>query len=101
MAPSGFRRFGHLCFINHKLPEAASYNNSTKLLILLPLRAIYFYSFHYETPCKWIFNPEFKCQLRLFFLEKQLKIENSGFVKACDEYVLDQIGKNVAMLSED
>ena len=32
-------------------PEAASYSNSTKLLILLPLRAIYFYWLHYETPC--------------------------------------------------
>ena len=32
-------------------PDAASYRNSTKLLILLPLRAIYFYSLHYETPC--------------------------------------------------
>ena len=32
-------------------PKAASYRNSTKLLILLPLRAIYFYSLHYETPC--------------------------------------------------
>ena len=31
--------------------EAASYRNSTKLLILLPLRAIYFYSLYYETPC--------------------------------------------------
>ena len=27
-----------------KPPEAASYRNSTKLLTLLPLRAIYFYS---------------------------------------------------------
>ena len=32
-------------------PEAASYRNSTKLLIFLPLRAIYFYSLYYETPC--------------------------------------------------
>ena len=32
-------------------PEAASYHNSTKLLILLPLSAIYFYSLYYETPC--------------------------------------------------
>ena len=33
-------------------PEAASYRiNPTKLLNLLPLRAIFFYSFHYETPC--------------------------------------------------
>jgi hypothetical protein len=32
-------------------PEAASYHNSTKILILLPLRAIYFYSLYYETPC--------------------------------------------------
>ena len=34
--------------------EAASYRNLTKLLILLPLRAIYFYSLCYETPCTMI-----------------------------------------------
>ena len=34
-------------------PEAASYRNSTKLSILLPLWAIYFYSLHYETPCTY------------------------------------------------
>ena len=42
-------------------PEAASYRNSTKLLILLPLRDIYYYSLHYETPCMyltiWVFLP--------------------------------------------
>ena len=32
-------------------PEATRHHNSTKLLILLPLRGIYFYSVHYETPC--------------------------------------------------
>ena len=38
-------------------PEAASYRNSTKVLTLLPLSAIYFYSLHYETPCmKGIFD---------------------------------------------
>ena len=37
-------------------PEAASYRNSTKLLILLPLRAIYFYSLCYETPCNSFFE---------------------------------------------
>ena len=43
-------------------PEAASYRNSTKLLILLPLRAIYFYSLHYETPCKnMLFCLQFFC----------------------------------------
>ena len=43
-------------FIKLKCPtllslEAASHCNSTKLLILLPLRVIYFYSLLYETPC--------------------------------------------------
>ena len=33
--------------------KAASYRNSTKLSILLPLRAIYFYSLYYETPCTY------------------------------------------------
>ena len=37
-------------------PEAASYRNSTKLLIFLPLRAIYFYSLCYETPCNSFFE---------------------------------------------
>ena len=35
-------------------PGAASYYNSIKLLILLPLRAIYFYSLYYETPCTYL-----------------------------------------------
>ena len=31
--------------------EGTRHHNSTKLLIFLPLRAIYFYLLHYETPC--------------------------------------------------
>ena len=38
--------------------EAASYRNSTKLLILLPLRAIYFYSLCYETPCMYLWTAD-------------------------------------------
>ena len=34
-----------------KPPEPTNYHNPKKYLILLPLRAIYFRSFHYETPC--------------------------------------------------
>ena len=34
-----------------KPPEPTNYHDSKKYLILLPLRAIYFRSFHYETPC--------------------------------------------------
>ena len=34
-----------------KPPEPTSHHNSRKYLILLPLRAIYFRSLHYETPC--------------------------------------------------
>ena len=36
-----------------KPPEPTSHHNSRKDLILLPLRAIYFRSFYYETPCNW------------------------------------------------
>ena len=32
-------------------PEATSYHSSRKFSILLPLRAIKNFSFHYETPC--------------------------------------------------
>ena len=34
-----------------KPPEATRHHNSTKLSILLQLRAIYFSTFQYETPC--------------------------------------------------
>ena len=34
-------------------PEATSHHSSRKFSILLPLRAIQNYSFHYETPCNW------------------------------------------------
>ena len=34
-----------------KPPEPTSHHNSKKYLILLPLRAIYFRSLYYETPC--------------------------------------------------
>ena len=34
-------------------PEPAMDHNSIKLMILLPFIAIYFRSFHYETPCNW------------------------------------------------
>ena len=37
-----------------KPPEPTSHHNSRKYLILLPLRAIYFTSLHYETPCRYI-----------------------------------------------
>ena len=37
-------------------PKATRHHNSTKSLILLPLRAIYFYSLHYETPCRSVVN---------------------------------------------
>ena len=41
-----------------KPPEPTIHHNSKKYLILLPLRAIYFRSFHYETPCifGWLCN---------------------------------------------
>ena len=73
MMPSGFRRFGHLNLINqlHQLASAASVTflkigwwnsnvqtswNSRKFSILLPLRGIYFRSYHYETPCSFLDN---------------------------------------------
>ena len=34
--------------------EPTIHHNSKKYLILLPLRVIYFRSFHYETPCKYV-----------------------------------------------
>ena len=37
--------------------EPTGYHNSRKYLILLPLKAIYFRSFYYETPCNEICNP--------------------------------------------
>ena len=40
-------------------PEATSYHSLRKFLILLPLRAIYNISFHYETPCRSM--PEARC----------------------------------------
>ena len=35
-------------------PEHTRHHDSRKLLILLPLRAIYFSTFQYETPCIWV-----------------------------------------------
>ena len=52
-----------------KPPEATRHHNSIKLLILLPLRAIYFSTFQYETPCKLEFSECFS----LF----QLKVKGS------------------------
>ena len=62
MMPCGFRSCGNLSFINlfSKLvdrtqistsPEATRHHNSTKLWILLPLRAIQFRPFQCDTPC--------------------------------------------------
>ena len=39
-----------------KPPEPTSHHNLRKYLILLPLRAIYFRSLYYETPCIYIFS---------------------------------------------
>ena len=35
-------------------PKATRHHNSTKLLILLPLRAIQFRPFQYDTPCRFV-----------------------------------------------
>ena len=40
-------------------PEHTRHRDSRKLLILLPLRAIYFTTFQYETPCTFIFFNSF------------------------------------------
>ena len=45
-----------------KPPEATRHHNSTKLLILLPLRAIWFRPFQYDTPCTTQLN---SCQYPL------------------------------------
>ena len=42
-----------------KPPEATRHHNSTKLLLLLHLRAIYFSTFQYETPCRSDVKPLF------------------------------------------
>ena len=61
-------------------PEAASYRNSTKLLIFLPLRAIYFYSLWYETPCSML--------LIIWKLEKYLvKTKTCSFRKKLANYM--------------
>ena len=36
-----------------KPPEPTSHHNARKYLTLLPLRAIYFRSLYYETPCRF------------------------------------------------
>ena len=40
-----------------KPPEATRHHNSTKLLILVPLRADLLCTLHYETPCKFENDP--------------------------------------------
>ena len=40
-----------------KPPEATRHQNSTKLLIILPLRADLLCTLHYETPCNYFKNP--------------------------------------------
>ena len=42
-----------------KPPEHTRHHDSRKLLILLPLKAIYFSTFQYETPCSWPFKTVF------------------------------------------
>ena len=44
-------------------PEPAMHHYQIILLILLPLRDIYFRSFHYETPCRIEMVDEMICQL--------------------------------------
>ena len=48
-------------------PEATRHHILTQLLVLLHLRAIYFSTFQYETPCTWI-----------LIIEKAKYIESQG-----------------------
>ena len=60
-----------------KPPEATRHHNSTKLLILVPLRANLLCTLHYETPCKW----EGWCQcLRYKFVTKLWTTSSNGFI---------------------
>ena len=59
-------------------PEAASYCNSIKLLILLPLRAIYFYSLYYETPCTYLKEAQDNLSLDD---DKKMSTSNLGSLK--------------------
>ena len=55
----------------------------SKFLILLPLRTVYFRSYHYETPCTWVFF--------LFEIRKNLDLRktlNQDFFVRYSEAVL-------------
>ena len=45
-------------------PKATRHHNSTKLWLLLPLRALYFSTFQYETPCSCA-NCKLKAHIRV------------------------------------
>ena len=58
-------------------PEATRHHNSTKLLILLPLRAIYLRPFQSDTPCTWPFKSnKFSEKLWPHFV---LRFSSSGY----------------------
>ena len=58
-------------------PEATRHHDSTKLLILLPLRAIYLRPFQSDTPCTWPFKSnKFSEKLWPHFV---LRFSSSGY----------------------
>ena len=62
-----------------KPPEPTIHHNSKKYLILLPLKAIYFRSLHYETPCMYRFS-KFVLQYVVHFYFKGVEINSAPFV---------------------
>ena len=60
-----------------KPPEPTSHHNSRKCLILLSLRAIYFISLHYETPCSKKCESYFLINFNYFFVLYSLLFEHS------------------------
>mgnify|MGYP007015787208 CR=1 FL=1 len=95
-----------------KPPEPTIYHDSKKYLILLPLRAIYFRSFHYETPCRMnLWGHRFSqntasCELwkhsnptpggrPMFFKAKLPKKSKNGFkTSSCRRYPVMFFSKN-------
>ena len=86
-----------------KPPEATRQHNSKKLLLFLSLRAIYFSTFQYETPCiTWCRRPPYSAvdQLRLIGGLKEVntmtQFEGNNFwtVKTCLSSPRSRVAQN-------
>ena len=85
--------------------EPTIHHNSKKYLILLPLRAIYFRSFHYETPCtEWhIFLVNTLYHIQLSSWTHSMHVDYiTGAAEAFQIWVWKQIGyfHKVEIISE-